>query len=488
MGSAPSVRPYQPPPQFIKAVTQYWEEIKMNQIRLVLLSIGALLALAMLPGVAQASLFTWIVLDSGGTALESLKAELGTEVDSKDLTLLTHISGLTVAITCTGSKLIGINLEAEGKLTEGGRARFEGCEAYGKGSLEEALKCKISSAGTGTGIVETGQLKGELLLHELAGGGTELLTKVEPKEGTTLAVLLTEGCVLPEANSLHGKLFVKNSESKGEAHAIKHLVEQGPLTSLWVGEDSKEHLETSIDGSMWVVLSGAHKGLSWAGKHNLEIVTGLSWLVLNSVGTEAKALKALLQGEKDSTHLVLLTTISNLMLSIVCTNFELIGVNLETGGTLTTGGSVKFTGCEVYSGTFTNPPLSNVLTTTKLPCTLSTSGQAAGTIATNKLKGKLVLNVSKEVLMEVAPETGTSVATFLFKGSECILPEEDPITGTFFFKDCENKILVHAVKHLIEEGPGTSFKLGTSTATLLGSGWIKLGGEHIGLSWAAMDA
>src|SRR5690242_15844656 len=106
---------------------------------------------------ASASLYTWIVLDTTGTALESAKAELVSEPDSKDLTLSTHISGLAVAITCTSLKLTGFSTEAEGKLAAGGRAFFEGCEAYGKGALEEPLKCHLHTAGTGSGIIETGQ-------------------------------------------------------------------------------------------------------------------------------------------------------------------------------------------------------------------------------------------------------------------------------------------------------------------------------------------
>jgi hypothetical protein len=197
--------------------------------------------------------------------------------------------------------------------------------------------------------------------------------------------------------------------------------------------------------------------------------------------------KPSLVSEKDSSHLVLLGTVAATMVSVVCTNSEFNGVNLEEGGTLTSGGKVKFTGCEAYVGTFTNPPLSNVLATTKLPCTVSTKGAAASTIETNKLKGKLVLNASKEVLTEITPETGTEFAKLLFTGEECPLPVEDPVTGTLFLKDCEGKALVHAVKHLVEEGPGTAVKLGTSTATLLGSVWVKLGGEDEGSAWGGKD-
>ena len=92
------------------------------------------------------------------------------------------------------------------------------------------------------------------------------------------------------------------------------------------------------------------------------------------------------------------------------------------------------------------------------------------------------------MLIELAPETGTTFATLNFSGEECSLPEEDPISGVLFLKDGEGKATVHAVKHLVEEGPLTALKVGTSSATLLGSAWLKLGGEHTNLAWAAMDA
>jgi hypothetical protein len=38
---------------------------------------------------------------------------------------------------------------------------------------------------------------------------------------------------------------------------------------LWVGADSAEHLETSIDGGIWVALGGTQKGFKWGAVHNL---------------------------------------------------------------------------------------------------------------------------------------------------------------------------------------------------------------------------
>jgi len=214
---------------------------------------------------AQAAL-SWLILNSAGTTSTFLKAAVKGKKDTADITLLTHEVGIKFAVTCTEFETTGINLEAEGKLTTGGKVKFTGCEAYGKGSLEEALGCHVHSSGQPAGTVETGKGKGELVLHERADKTKVVLTKLEPEAGSTgtFASFLTEGCVIPEANPVHGVLYVEDCEGKATVHAVEHLIVQGPLTSMWVGTDNAEHLETSIDGSAWVFLAGEHAGLAWS--------------------------------------------------------------------------------------------------------------------------------------------------------------------------------------------------------------------------------
>ena len=223
---------------------------------------------------AQAHLFEWLILNSAKTASSELKAFVVGEKDTEHLTLLTKLSGLHIFITCTNFNLVGVYLELGGTLTTGGKVTFTGCEAYEGSLLGTKLNCNVHSPGTAVGTVTTNAGKGGLVLHTLAGGGTELLTKIEPEVGTTFATILTEGCSLPEENPVNGVLYIKDCEKKGEVHAVKHLIEQGALTSLWLGKDTAEHLETSIIGSAWVKLGDDtkginHTGLEWAGKHNL---------------------------------------------------------------------------------------------------------------------------------------------------------------------------------------------------------------------------
>jgi hypothetical protein len=225
--------------------------------------------MAMSAGSAQASLFTWLVLHKNGTTLEiggTEKVPVEGKKDSTHITLLTHLLGSPFSITCTNFELINVNLIAEGKLSEGGKVKFTGCEAYESGTLTNALGCHVHSAGQPNGTIETKEGKGALLLHETSPGVTELVTKLEPKTGTGFVTILTEECILPESNPVNGKLFIKDCELMAELHQEIHLIEEGPLTSLWVGTDNEEHLLTTLDGSGLVFLPSA---LSWGGKHNL---------------------------------------------------------------------------------------------------------------------------------------------------------------------------------------------------------------------------
>jgi hypothetical protein len=102
------------------------------------------------------------------------------------------------------------------------------------------------------------------VLHDKNGGDHEVLMKIEPETGETFGTLLFEECVLPESNPVKGVLYVKDCLMHATTHATEHLIEQGPLTSLNVGSHTAEHLETSIDGSVWIRLGGPHNDLHWA--------------------------------------------------------------------------------------------------------------------------------------------------------------------------------------------------------------------------------
>jgi hypothetical protein len=212
---------------------------------------------------------SWLVgtteVKAEGTGV-NLLAEVTGEIDTPEPKLLTHLLGLTVTITCTNFTTSNIHLGANATLAPGGKVVFTGCTVVAKDKNgNPSGDCTVKTSGQATGTIASEKLKGEAVLHELSGGAKDVLTKIEPEvAGGAFATLLFEGpnCLL-FSGALKGVLFVKDCEGKVEVLAVKHLIEQGPLTSLVMGTDTVEHLETSLDGSAWVKLTGEHSGKEW---------------------------------------------------------------------------------------------------------------------------------------------------------------------------------------------------------------------------------
>jgi hypothetical protein len=204
---------------------------------------------------------SWLVGSTEITNTSSLSAELTGEIDTPEPKLLTHLLGLTVTVTCKEFTTSGIALKGEGKLSEGGKVVFKKCTVVAKDKNgNPSGNCTVKTAGEPTETIASEEGKGELVLHE----GGVVLTKIEPK-GEAFATIRFEGaeCLLPTSNKVTGVLYVKDCENKAETFAVKHLIEQGPLTSLSVGSDTEEHLLTTIDGSAWVKLTGGDSGQEW---------------------------------------------------------------------------------------------------------------------------------------------------------------------------------------------------------------------------------
>jgi hypothetical protein len=208
---------------------------------------------------------TWLILNASGTTATELKALTAGEGDSEDLTLLTKLLGIQIAITCTAFELSGFNLEKEGNLTVGGKVKYTGCEIYGKGALTEPLGCKVHTAGSPAGTIQSNKLKGELLLHIYLKGETELVLKIQPEVGETFLTFLTEECIVPESIPFKGIFYLEDALEQITTHAVKHLLEEGSRTSLYLGVHTAEHLETILLGSVWMKLGGTHAGLKWSG-------------------------------------------------------------------------------------------------------------------------------------------------------------------------------------------------------------------------------
>jgi hypothetical protein len=222
---------------------------------------------------------SWLVLNAAGTVETEVKFEgikvnllapvIG-EIDTPEPKLLTHLVGLTVTVTCKKFTTSGIFLEPEAKLSPGFTVVFQECTVIAKDKKgNQSGECTVKSAGQPTGTIVTEELKGEAVLHELEAAKKDVLTKIESNvAGGVLATLRFEGdmCLLSITNKVTGVLYVKDCKEGGkgtEEFAEKHLIEQAPLTSISVGADTAEHLETSIDGSAWAKLDGAHETLKW---------------------------------------------------------------------------------------------------------------------------------------------------------------------------------------------------------------------------------
>jgi hypothetical protein len=246
--------------------------IRMKPMALFAVVVGMM---AIYANSAQGATLSWLILNGAGTTATELKAFLVGEpgVTSPDVTLDGEVSNLKIAVTCVGFSLSGLYLEANGKLTEGGKAVFTSCEVFKEAPLTNKYNCTVKTAGQAAGTIVTNELKGELILIE---GVTQLLARIEPKAGpsSTFATLRFEGgaCSLPELNQLHGTIFIEDATGSATTFSEKHLLEAyGPQTKLYIGSDNATQLEkTKLLGFVWVKLGNdgagnSHTGLKWSG-------------------------------------------------------------------------------------------------------------------------------------------------------------------------------------------------------------------------------
>jgi hypothetical protein len=230
----------------------------MLHTRLVLIGLCAVVVGLFGLGAVSAQAANWLILNSKGevrTGTE-LPAELVGEVDGTSVSLDTHSVKFHVSATCSSASLIGAKLEAGGALTKGTKIKLAGCKVFDAATGKLMPECGVKTPGLPFGTVESLRSKGQL--H--ANG--EIL--IEPEAGTEFAKLEYEaGCVLPSPTAISGAIFLEDCEGKAATHLVKHLFKEGAGTTIWVGADTTEHLESGLVGSLWVSLGGEHKGLQW---------------------------------------------------------------------------------------------------------------------------------------------------------------------------------------------------------------------------------
>jgi hypothetical protein len=186
----------------------------------------------------------------------------GTE--ERHAVLLTKIAGTKVDILCTEAALVGVKLENEGSLTNGGKVKFSNCIIKLNGTTSPPCE---PHTGLEKGVVVTNEGKGLIVLHLLSPGGVaDPIVRIEAKTGETLATVETGAeCAIGSKIPIIGKLTIKDCKVGGfTVEALDHLIEQGPLTELWAISKTAEHV-ANIDGSALVRLIGEDEDLEWAG-------------------------------------------------------------------------------------------------------------------------------------------------------------------------------------------------------------------------------
>lgn len=215
-------------------------------------------AMALSAGAAQAEAgANWLILTAGG--VPKTGAQLPSVIDSETEGLwymITHIFGSEVTVLCTAGSLVGMKLEKEGSLTNGGKAKLTGCSVDINGKA--ASECEVRSPGQTVGTLETNSLKG---LQVLVSGSPHI--RMQPKEGETLMTMnMGAECPIGESIPVSGPFEYIDCENKFKEHLVKHLFEQtkGP----WVLSKTAEHMIT-FKGSEIFFLVGEHSGLKWSG-------------------------------------------------------------------------------------------------------------------------------------------------------------------------------------------------------------------------------
>lgn len=197
-----------------------------------------------------------------------LSASVGLEKDTTPI-LHSEIGGAKVLYECTTIAAVNAKLLANGAIGEkegtvsGSKVRFGGCITKLNGTTSPS--CQPNSEGAEPGVIETNAGHGVIVLHELAGGTKDELVKILPDKGETFATILAgEECSLPEEVPVIGSVYLRDCENAFLTHLVKHLVEVGPLTELWVISKTAEHKATIL-GSAWAFLTGTHLGFKFSG-------------------------------------------------------------------------------------------------------------------------------------------------------------------------------------------------------------------------------
>lgn len=202
----------------------------------------------------------WLVLDSNGVLKTSLEASLVMETETIQIQH-TKIAGISVLFECKKASGENTVISAGGTLT--GKMKSSECITKLNGVTSAA--CEPKAEGKEKGVIKSNALHGVIELHELANGTKDDVLRVLPNSGETFATMeMGEECAIGEKVPTIGKLTLRDCQGLFLTHLVEHLFEIGPLTELWSISKTPEHLSTIL-GSAWARLGGAHAGLKFAG-------------------------------------------------------------------------------------------------------------------------------------------------------------------------------------------------------------------------------
>lgn len=222
----------------------------------------------------------WLVLTSVGVTKTTKELPVGVTGEmtsgSKEV-LLTKILGVKFEKTCSFLEIIGMKLEGESNIAAGAKLKFTGCKIFLNGV--ESKVCVPHTSGAPDGTLETNKLHGDLGLHFLLNAKGEKIKdektgevilhgaiRLEPEVGETYMTLELghEECAIGEKVPILGTFYAHDAENAIETHQVKHIIEEGPGTAVWVISKTEEH-KVILDGSATLFLNGAHAGLKWGG-------------------------------------------------------------------------------------------------------------------------------------------------------------------------------------------------------------------------------
>jgi hypothetical protein len=212
--------------------------------------------------------------------------------------------------------------------------------------------------------------------------------------------------------------------------------------------------------------------------------TGAKWLLAKPLVGLIPFLDASVGAEIDSVMVLHVLRAFGVEVLFLCTALQVAGAKLKANGSVGEGFKITFSGCSTDVNGVPNAP-----------CVPTDKVAGKGKIVTNSLHGLIVLHELapgvKDDLFSIAPDTGETLA-LIEMPVECILGTKAPVFGKVVLEDGEGLALTHLIKHLVKAGPLTelwAFSTAPSQkASLKGSAWAFLIGEHAGLQFSGDPA